>query len=91
MCFPPSGTVASSISKLAGLNYNMNYPPDHQGDADDLITVVIIGSGFKQLNKIVANKSRPSNLGPKLRTENCFRIQQILFYSLNFCFLEKAA
>ena len=60
--------MASSISKLAGLNYNMNYPPDHQGDADDLITVVIIGSGFKQLNKIVANKSRPSNLGPKLRT-----------------------
>ena len=58
----PSGTVASSISKLAGLNYNMNHPPDHQGDADDVITVVIIGSGFKQLNKPVVNKSRWSTI-----------------------------
>ena len=37
----PSGTVASSISKLAGLNYNMNHPGDHQGDADDVITMAI--------------------------------------------------
>ena len=37
--------MARSISKLPGLNYNMNHPDsdDHQSDSDDM---VICDSGF---------------------------------------------